>query len=327
MFQSSYESYDHTIIHLAFTYILLGYVSISYNQPKFCATASWNVNGIIIANSSLLGHQPDNVFIDINNSVYVAVYWYNRILSWSAGSLIPTRTLTGGLNGPHGIFVTINGDIYVDNGYKGRVRKWAPNMTSSTIVMYVTSQCDGLFVDINNTIYCSQSYDHQVIANSQEDGANFSTIVAGTSFPGSASNMLNYPNGIFVDINFNLYVADYGNNRIQLFKYGQLFGTTVAGGELEVNVALNRPTTVVLDADNNLFIVDSFNNRIIMLGPIGFRCLIGCLYTNGLDSGQLQSPYWMAFDSYGNMFVTDWDSNQLQKFILATNSCGEFDKS
>ena len=46
---------------------------------------------------------------------------------------------------------------------------------------------------------------------------------------GSASDRLADPQGIFVDIDFNLYVADNGNNRIQLFLPGQLNATTVAG--------------------------------------------------------------------------------------------------
>ncbi|CAF1352867.1 unnamed protein product, partial [Rotaria sordida] len=59
-----------------------------------------------------------------------------------------------------------------------------------------------------------------------------------------------------------------------------------------------------------------------MSGPTGFRCLIGCSYTNDLDSGQLQRPLAMAFDNYGNMFVTDeW---RIQKFVFIMNSCAQF---
>jgi hypothetical protein len=249
--------------------------------------------------------------------------WYNRVQVWPSGSNIPTRNITGGLNGPHGVFVTINGDVYVDDGYKGRVRKWTLNATRSVTVMYVSAECYGLFVDVNNTIYCSQSTTHLVVASSQDDDANLSRIVAGTGSPGSASNMLHSPIGILIDINFNMYVADSNNHRIQLFKYGQFDATTVAGSEAVVSFALNYPTGIVLDADNYLFIVDSNNNRIVGSGLTGFRCVVGCTSEVGSGTDQLSNPWSLAFDSYGNMFVTDGYNKRIQMFIFSTNSCGK----
>jgi glucose/arabinose dehydrogenase len=76
--------------------------------------------------------------------------------------------------------------------------------------------------------------------------------------------MLNSPYGIFVDVNFDLYIADNKNNRIQLFKSGHLNGTTVAGDNT-ISSELWEPSDIVLDADGYLFIADSGNNRIIRL--------------------------------------------------------------
>ena len=52
-------------------------------------------------------------------------------------------------------------------------------------------------------------------------------IVAGTGYSGATANMLKYPSGIFVTIDFDLYAADYSNNRIQLFRSGELQGRAV----------------------------------------------------------------------------------------------------
>jgi len=134
--------------------------------------------------------------------------------------------------------------------------------------------------------------------------------------------MLYDPRGIFVDINFNLYVADSGNNRIQLFQSGQPNGTTVAGTSR--TILLYHPTSVVLDADGYLFIVDNGNLRIIGSGPAGFRCVAGCSGTRGSASYQLYNPQTMAFDSYGNIFVTDTENGRIQKFVLAAYSCGMY---
>ena len=115
-----------------------------------------------------------------------------------------------------------------------------------------------------------------------------------------------------------------GNNRIQRFQLGQLNATTVAGTGAANTIDLNWPTGIVLDVDGYLFIVDENNHRIVGSGPHGFRCLVGCSNTKGAQSHQLDYPQTIAFDSFGNMFVTDRDNHRVQKFILATNSCGKY---
>jgi hypothetical protein len=116
---------------------------------------------------------------------------------------------------------------------------------------------------------------HQVVKRWLNDNASTSSIAAGTGTSDSTSNALSNPYGIFVDINFDLYVADAGNHRIQLFRSGQLNGTTVAGvGSPSPTIILNQPTGVVLDADKYLFIVDEYNHHIVRSGPDGFRCIV-----------------------------------------------------
>jgi hypothetical protein len=243
---------------------------------------------------------------------------------WFNNTIHPTRTVSGNVSNPYSLFVTTTGDIYVDNGHANhQVDKLTLNTNSSVLAMYVGSDCWGLFVDINDTLYCSLSFLHQVVAKSLNSDLNISITVAGTGNAGSVSNTLRNPEGIFVDMNFDLYVADYNNNRIQLFKSGQLNATTVAGNRSSnPTITLNGPTGIVLDADGYLFIVDNSNNRIIGSGPNGFRCIAGCS-GNGSASNQLSDPQTLSFDSYGNMFVTDSGNNRIQKFILLTNSCGK----
>jgi hypothetical protein len=248
-----------------------------------------------------------------------------RIHIWMNDTINPTRTITGSLVQPRSIFVTINGDIYVDNGgSNGRVDKWTLNSNTSVPVMYVKSSCYGLFVDINDTLYCSMGHQHKVVKKWLNDNINASTMVAGTGLSGSASNMLYEPHGIFVDINFDLYVADAYNNRIQLFLSGQSYGITVAGsGSSTTTIALSYPAGVVLDADKYLFIVDQNNHRVVGSGPNGFRCLVGCSGSSGSASNKLNYPGTLSFDSFGNIFVTDWDNHRIQKFVLSSNSCGK----
>ena len=135
--------------------------------------------------------------------------------------------------------------------------------------------------------------------------------------------MLNNPRGIFVNTNFDLYVADRENHRIQRFPVGQYNGITMAGRGAAGTIDLHQPTGVFLDEDHYLFIVDSDNDRIIGSGPDGFRCVVGCSGTYGPASYQLGDPIYMAFDSYGNLYTTDNYNDRVQYFFLSTNSCSK----
>ncbi|CAF1468347.1 unnamed protein product [Adineta steineri] len=161
----------------------------------------------------------------------------------------------------------------------------------------------------------------QVVKGSLGDPVMTPSIVAGTGTRGSASNELDGSEGIFVDVNLDLYVADSGNDRVQLFQSGRLDGITVAGStSVYVTIPLSHPNTIVLDGAKHLFIVDSGNTRIVGSGENGFRCLVGC-YGEGARSNQFASPFGLSFDRSGNMFVTDQSDHQIQKFQLLERSC------
>ncbi|CAF4217568.1 unnamed protein product [Adineta steineri] len=297
-------------------------LDVSYNRPKFNAFPSWNPDAIMWANISTVGALPMGIFVDTNNTIYVAAQANSEIQIWFSNSIDPTRTIQGTFSTPRSIFVTMNGDIYIDNGqFNGQVDKRVLNGITNVPVMYISASCYGLFVDINDTLYCSMYDLHQVIAQSLHSMSNKTIIVAGTGCVGSTSNMLDGPCGIYVNTNFDLYIADHYNNRIQLFRSEQLNGITVAGtGSLDTTITLNGPTGIVLDADNYLYIADFNNNRIVGSGSDGFRCLVGCSGSGGWASNQLIYPYTLSFDSYGNMFVTDYGNNRIQKFILLNNT-------
>ena len=227
------------------------------------------------------------------------------------------------MNSPNSVVVSVSGDIYVDNGasYR-RVDMWTKNAVVGVSVMNVTGRCFSLFIDTNNTLYCSSDWNHQVVKMSLENRSNAVIIVAGNGNPGKQPNMLDTPNGIYVDMNFDLYVADWKNDRVQLFPRGQYNATTLAGITAPGTIALNHPSAIILDADRYLFISDSDNSRIIRSGPDGFHCLLGCINGPGSASNQLNRPYSLGFDSYGSLFVADFGNSRIQKFLLATNSCG-----
>ena len=300
-------------------------LEVSYNRPKFSACATWNPNAITLADNTTFRGRSSGLFVTTINTVYAAGLDLPTILVWPQGSVNVTQRILTSLSIPYRIFVTTNGDFYAGISIVGhRVEKWAKNATNSSTVMFINRPCNGLFVDVYDSLYCSLWADHRVTMKTVDSDANTLVIVAGTGTNGSASNMLTNPGGIFVDIELSLYVADNGNNRVQLFRFGQLNGSTVAGNGAPGTITLSGPAQVILDGNGYVFIADHGVPRIVGSGPNGFRCIAGCTGNLGPAANQFNRPYDLSFDRDGNLFVTDMYNSRLQKFMLARNFCGEF---
>ncbi|CAF4159214.1 unnamed protein product, partial [Adineta steineri] len=290
---------------------------LSYNLLKFNANTSWTANGITFVDSTVTGGNPQTVFIDTNNTIYVSGYSAARVQVFRDSSNVPIRTISGGLYNPFSVFVAVNGDIYVDNGNSNsQVDKWTLNSSSSVSVMYVKSGCWYLFLDSKNNLYCSMQALNQVVVKSMITNSDMWRIAAGGECAIPITNTLSTPRGIYVDTDLNIYVADCGNNRVQLFPSTQVIGQTVAGTGATGTISLSCPTGITFDADGYLFIADYSNNRIVASGPNGYRCLIGCIGSAAATTNQLNSPTTISFDTYGNLYVADDWNHRIQKFLI-----------
>ena len=258
-----------------------------------------------------------------NNTIYAANCQNGLIRIWLGGSASPTGTIATGSTYSYSLFVTVKGDTYISNMAYSRIDVWRENTNGSASTLYLGGECVSVFVDTNDSLYCSLQNNHQVIKRSLNSSNSQLITVAGADCLGYLPNMLYSPRGIFVAINFDLYVADAGNNRIQRFHPSQVNGTTVAGSGAPGTILLYNPAAVTLDADGYLFITDIYSCRIIGSGPHGYRCVVGCTNQCGSESNQLYHPQSMAFDSYGNIFVVDSNNHRVQKFLLSYNSCSK----
>ena len=252
----------------------------------------------------------------------------SQALVWTEASLVPTRNISNSLMQPKGLFITNASDVYVVVGTSsGRVDWWTRIGTINSFVTNGNETCFSLVTDLSSNLYCSFSSSHKVIKRSLNTSSNITVIVAGNGSSGFSSFLLKSPLGILITASFNLYVADCGNNRVQLFLSGQLNATTVAGNITSGLINLNCPVAITLDGNGYLFIVDQNNHRIVGSGPTGFRCVVGCSNTSGSASSQLQSPRSLAFDTNGNLMVGDKGNSRIQEFVLTSNTCGERDRS
>ncbi|CAF1188087.1 unnamed protein product [Adineta ricciae] len=289
---------------------------ISFNQPKFSPCAYWNPNGTFFANAS---SKPFGLFVSVNNIVYASEQATNRFQVWSNSGDTPIRTASAGLSNPAAIFVHDNGDVYIDKG--STVAKWTSNSTSSIDVMNVDAQCMGMFVDMNNALYCSAGGSNKVLKRALNSSTMNATVIAGNGTCSSQPNTICNPHGIFIDNNLTLYIAEYGLSRINRFRNGEVNGTAIVGSMVPGTFSLSSPMGVVLDVDGYLFIVDQGNNRIVGSGPLGFRCIVGCSGSSGSALNQLQGPRSLAFDTDGNLYVSDRENDRIMTYTLFNSSC------
>lgn len=296
-----------------------------YNRPQLCWNATWNRNATTFADNNTLQTAALGVFIDTNNTVYFTRYQQGDILRWMNGRTTGNhdQISTGPLYSYSTPFVSLEKEIYFEVASPaGRIEKRSMNGTTNMFVTLFGGSCLGLFIDVNNALYCSVWYRHLV--SSVSLNRNGSTVVtrAGDGTNGSTMNQLHLPWGIFVDLNFDLYVADAGNNRIQRFAANQLNGTTVAGRGIPNGLNLSLPTDVILDNDSRLYIADNDHYRIVRVTSTGYQCLVGCSGGPGSTLDQLRKAYSLRFDSYGNLYVADEFNSRIQKFLLLSNCEG-----
>ena len=262
-----------------------------------------------------------SIFVDVTNTIYVANQYSGPLQVWIQGVPLPILVNVSSAFSRYALFTTINSEIYINSAHSNNsVDIWMLNTTSKIDMTSFSGSCTGLFIDLNNTLYCSIEFLHRVFTKSLINNTNKTATVAGRNSSAFSSNALNGPQGIFVHINFTLFVADMNNDRIQQFNQPNTNGTTAAGNSSFPPVSLNRPTAVVLDGSGYFFIVDSGNNRVVGSDMNGFRCVAGCTNTWGSAANQLNYPRSLSFDSDGNIYVVDVNNSRVQQFNLTTIS-------
>ena len=128
---------------------------------------------------------------------------------------------------------------------------------------------------------------------------------------GAGDGQFDGPGGMAVDASGNVYVADYGNHRVQKFTstgaYVAQWGTHGSG-----NGQFNGPEGVAVDAGGNVYVADFGNNRIQKFTGTGVYLTQWGSFGSG--AGQLNCPLGVAVDASGNVYVADNLNGRIQKF-------------
>ena len=269
------------------------------------------------------------MFINRNDTLVATDPSNGQLLLWLNGSSDIPKNISANSIYPHSIFVTDDDQIFLDNYCPNlRINRWSLRNQTLLSAISTSDICWGLFIDSFDDLYCSEDIFHRVVKYAWRNPSPQAEVVVGTKCAGSTSFMLSSPRGIFITETGDLYVADCGNQRIQMFRRGELNATTVAGNGASGLIYLSYPTDVIVDGGGYLFIVDSQNHRIVGSDASGFRCVAGCGGSSGSAANQLFSPQTLRFDSMGNLYVVDTHNFRIQKFdLLVGNHCSKLSKS
>lgn len=240
------------------------------------------------------------------------------------------------------VYVTAapNDDILLADAGNYRVRKISAgtvNTVAETSILdgipattAFLNQPDGLTLDGKGGVVIADTGDSRVrMVPSTGTIAN----VTGTGVRGDDPGELYFPRGVALDSLGNLLIADQANNRVMRLPAGSAImleagnGNPGFGGDgRQANQAtLNSPSGVAVDAAGNVYIADSGNERIRMIDLNGnISTLAGngspvFLGDNAPAKNAQLSPFDVALDKAGNLFVADTINHRIRKINLTTN--------
>lgn len=121
------------------------------------------------------------------------------------------------------------------------------------------------------------------------------------------------PQGLAIDRQDRIWVADAGNHRIQVFdtngKLLQLWGSQGRGlGQLYY------PYDLVLASDGTVYVVEYGNSRVQKFTCDGKS--LGCWGSEGRAEGQLFNPWAAVCDSRGYLHVLDTNNHRVEKIRM-----------
>ena len=248
-------------------------------------------------------------------------------------------------NTPYGVAADAAGNVYVADTSNASIRKVAVATRAVTTLAGASGNTNsrvgigayGVAADGQGNLFVADTGDNtirKIVAATGEV-----SILAGT--PGSSgsedatgpSARFNGPEGIALDGQGNLFVADTSNNTIRQVVIatgevttlagtaGQFGGTDLPGADARFTI----PSGVACDGAGNVYVADSHNATIrkIVVATKEVSTLAGAQDQFGSDDGtgdtaRFMRTFGVTYDGDGNLFVADGYNATIRKVVIAT---------
>jgi sugar lactone lactonase YvrE len=268
---------------------------------------------------------PYGLYVNDDQTVYVADQYNRRIVEWKSGAT-SGQVVTGG-NGAHQLLhptdVIVDKErdslIICDHSNK-RVVRWPRGNGTSGETIISNISCWGSTMDENGSLYITDEVKAEVRRYRREESEGI--VLGGGNGLGNRLDQLAYPKYVFVDRDQSVYVSDWGNQRVMKWVEGAKEGIVVAGGQGRGNglTQVSYPNGVVVDQLGTVYVADEGNNRIMrwVKGETQGSVIAGGNGEGG-QMNQLAAPEGLSFDGHGNLYVVDSGNNRVQKFNIEQN--------
>ena len=186
---------------------------------------------------------------------------------------------------------------------------------------------DPIAVQPNGVRYVADTANHRIMKITPNGGT---TVFAGNGTAGYVNGtgtaaQFNYPYGVAVDSNGNVYVVDLFNFRIRKITstgvVTTLAGSGIMGYTDNVTGTLAKfqyNTGITVDSNGNLYVVDAAYNAVRKITPTGSVFTLAGSLPGGFSdtprfSAQFNTPKGITVDSSGNIYVADTNNNRIRK--------------
>jgi uncharacterized protein (TIGR03437 family) len=198
-------------------------------------------------------------------------------------------------------------------------------------------QPEGMVVDSAGNLYIADAANARVRKVSP---AGIITTIAGTGQPGfsgdngpAGSAQLDQPYGVALDSSGNLYIADFGNQRVRRVATGGTITTVAGNGQTGSNgdggpatsAQMLSPRNLAIDPAGDIYVSEFVGHsvrRIATDGTITTFAGTGVAGFSG-DTGpavdaQLAFPAGLALDPAGNLYIVDTGNFSIRKVQAGT---------
>ncbi|CAF3837070.1 unnamed protein product [Adineta steineri] len=140
--------------------------------------------------------------------------------------------------------------------------------------------------------------------------------IAGFHGKGSARNQLCYPQGLCVNDDETIFIADFWNHRILELKKNATVGKVVAGGNGQGNNLnqLDRPTDVILDKETNSLIICDYENKRVMRWLRQEETKSGEILIDNI------SCWGLIMDDQRYLYVSDRKQHEVRRYQMGSST-------